>query len=578
MRTCSLGILLAIVISLASCQRKSQSPDFQMFVSDFVFGILNANPSLATSVGYHEHAGAILDERLEDYSAGGIEQIRQTYGSMNDRLNGYRRAELPPQDQADYDIISDQIKLAMLDLDKMETFRHNPTLYVETIGNALFSPLVLDYKPKPERIRHIIARLERVPAFFDVAKRNLEDAPEIWTLTARQENEGNIALIDKEIRAQVPANLTEAYRRAAEPAIIAIRSFNTYLEKDFARRVRSWRAGPELYALKLQYTLGTQQTPDQLLEEAEKMLAETRNQMFNLARRIDPSVPSAPSALNAAVSQVLRKISAKHATPDTYFADARRDLEEARTFVREKSLLGLPARDNLKVIETPEFMRGIYSVGGFNSAPAFEPQLGAYYWLTPIPSSWPASRIESKLREYNFYGLKLLTLHEAMPGHYVQLEYSNDLQPVGRRALRTIFGSGAYVEGWAVYATGMMLDAGYLQESPELRLTFLKQQLRMIANTILDIRLQTKNMTDEEAMRLMVEDTFQEKEEASGKLVRAKLSSAQLCTYFAGYQEWTRLRNAVAAKKGAQFQPKDFHERALRNGAVPMRSLAALIE
>ena len=130
-------------------------------------------------------------------------------------------------------------------------------------------------------------------------------------------------------------------------------------------------------------------------------------------------------------------------------ADAKRDLAEAREFVKSKNLLTLPSRDNLQVIDTPEFMRGIYAVGGFNQAPALEPQLGAFYWVTPIPKTWPEKRIESKLREYNFYHLKLLTIHEAMPGHYVQFEFANDVEPKSRRVLRAVWGSGTYVEGWA---------------------------------------------------------------------------------------------------------------------------------
>ncbi|MBL8177099.1 MAG: DUF885 family protein, partial [Bryobacterales bacterium] len=184
-------------------------------------------------------------------------------------------------------------------------------------------------------------------------------------------------------------------------------------------------------------------------------------------------------------------------------------------------------------------------------------------------------RIESKLREYNFYGLKLLTIHEAIPGHWVQLEYANDVAPVSRRLLRSVFGSGPYVEGWAVYATEATLDAGYLDNSPELRLVFLKQQLRMIANAILDIRMQTMNMSDEDAMRLMLDQTFQEKEEATAKLQRAKLSSTQLPTYYAGYREWIKLRDALKAKPG--FSAIDFHERSLRFGAVPMRVLGSLM-
>ena len=142
----------------------------------------------------------------------------------------------------------------------------------------------------------------------------------------------------------------------------------------------------------------------------------------------------------------------------------------------------LEPRSNLQVIETPEFMRGIYAVGGFNPAPALEPQLGAFYWITPIPQTWKPERVESKLREYNFYNLKLLTIHEAMPGHYVQFEYANDMQPQSRRLLRSVFGNNPYVEGWAQYATQVMLDSGFLNNSPELRLTFQKQELRVLAN------------------------------------------------------------------------------------------------
>ena len=189
-------------------------------------------------------------------------------------------------------------------------------------------------------------------------------------------------------------------------------------------------------------------------------------------------------------------------------ADAKRDLQEARNFVRDKNLLKLPARDNLQVIETPAFMRGIYAVGGFNSAPALEPQLGAFYWLTPIPKDWPRERVESKLREYNFYKLKLLTIHEAMPGHYVQMEYANDVQPRSRRLLRSVFGNGPYIEGWGQYATQIMLDEGLLDNAPELRLTFQKEELRVLANAIIDIRLQTNRMTDQQALDLMMGQTF----------------------------------------------------------------------
>jgi uncharacterized protein (DUF885 family) len=245
--------------------------------------------------------------------------------------------------------------------------------------------------------------------------------------------------------------------------------------------------------------------------------------------------------------------------------------------VRSHHLLTLSSRDNLQVIDTPEFMRGIYGVGGFNPAPALEPQLGAFYWVTPIPKNWPPKRVESKLREYNFYHLKLLTIHEAMPGHYVQFEFADDIQPKSRRVLRALWGSGTYVEGWAVYAEQLMLDQGYLDHSPELRLTLQKEMLRVLANTILDVRLHTMGMTDQEALDLMEKDTFQETEEATAKLQRAKLSSCQLPTYFVGWRDWLRLRDAYQQMKGPAFDLREFHDRALSEGAIPLPALTRLL-
>ncbi len=197
--------------------------------------------------------------------------------------------------------------------------------------------------------------------------------------------------------------------------------------------------------------------------------------------------------------------------------------------------------------------------------------------MTPIPKAWPEKRIESKLREYNFYKLKLLTIHEAMPGHYVQIEISNDVEPKSRRVLRAVWGSGTYVEGWAQYSEQMLLDEGYLASPPELRLTWMKEMLRVFANAILDVRLHTMGMTDQEALDLMEKETFQETEEATAKLQRAKLSSCQLPMYFVGWRDWLRVRDADRAMKGSAFNLRDFHDRALKEGAVPLPVLAQLL-
>lgn len=561
------------------CSTRKGAGEFSALVEEFVYGSLALAPAGATGAGYHRHDGVSLDEQLDDWSPAGVERIRRFYRDISLRLERFDVAKLTPDEQADHAVMKDQVALALLELGTIQEWRHKPTFYVELIGNALFTPFVLEYAPKPERYRAIAARLEKIPALLEQAKKNLADSPDVWITVALEENEGNIGLIDRPLRDGAPPEIRPRYDQAAASAIAALRAFNEFLKNDLARRPADWRLGPEKYALKFRHALGTRAAPAQLLAQAESDLKTVRKQMWDLAlplhHKLYPTHKD-PVDLNLIVGEVLAKIGERHSTPDSYFADARRDLAETREFVRKKGLVPLPPRDNLSVIETPEFMRGIYSVGGFNSAPALEPQLGAFYWLTPIPKDWPKERIESKLREYNFYGLKLLTIHEAMPGHYVQLEYANSVEPKGRRLLRAVFGSGAYVEGWAVYITETMLDEGYLDGSVELRLTFLKQQLRMIANAILDVRLQTMNMSDQEALDLMLKQCFQEKEEAAGKLRRAKLSATQLPTYYAGWRDWWRLREIYRQKQGAGFRLAEFHERMLKGGALPMDVLARL--
>ena len=567
------------VVMLCGCGTKPPLESFGKLAEEFVYTSLANSPAGATQVGYHSHNGVALDSLLDDYSDRSIEQQRHWYQDFRIRLaSSVKEGSLNAEDRADYDIVQDQISLALLEFDSIQSYKHNPALYVELIGNALYTPFILEYADKTTRFRQIIARLLKIPLLVQQAERQLVSAPEIWNTVAQGENEGNIALIDQGMHAAVPSELREEYETAASGAVKSLHQFNDFLKYKLSNRAYDWQLGSDHYAQKFRFVLATDQTPRQVLAGAESELKRVRDQMYELAlpmyQKLHPDLQGKP-ALNEVVSAVLAQIAEKHATPETYFSDARQDLQEAREFVRTKDLLTLPARDNLQVIETPEFLRGIYSVGGFNAAPALEPKLGAFYWLTPIPKDWPQARVNSKLREYNFYALKLLTIHEAMPGHYVQLEYANDIQPPLRRILRSVFGNGPNVEGWAIYATEMMLDQGYLDNNPEMRLTFMKQQLRMIANTILDIRLQTMGMTDREAMDLMLNDTFQENEEASGKLRRAKLSSTQLPTYYVGWRDWRRVRAVYLKASGGGL--KEFHERALKAGAVPLPALSRLL-
>jgi uncharacterized protein (DUF885 family) len=578
-------LLLCAVALMAGCGPKP-SETFAKLSGEFVNTTLSFSPIAATQAGLHHHDGQTLDDLLDDLSPAALEKQRQFYRGFRDRLAALKASDLDPQDRADLRLLQDQVALSLLDLEELHSAQHNPTIYVEALGSAFFAPYTLEYAAPATRYKNIIERMKQVPWYLEHATANLTAAPDIWTKVAIEENQGTVGLLSDTIRKSVPAELRDQYDGALKPAVDALTKFHDFLVNQLANQTNAdWRLGRDRYAKKFRYVLESSLEPDAALAQAEQALKSTRARMLQIALplyakmgRTEPAGLTGEARENHVIGAVLNEIAKKQSKPEAFLDDARKDLDQARAFVAAKRLLTLPASANLQVIPTPEFMRGVYSVAGFSPAPALEPKLGAFYWVTPIPANWPWKRIDSKLREYNSYGMQLLTIHEAMPGHYVQFEFAGAVEPKTRRVLRAVYGNNPYIEGWAVYATETMLEQGYLDHSPEAELTFLKQMLRVYANTIIDIRLQTMSMTDEQALDLMETRTFQEKEEAEGKLQRAKLTSCQLPVYFVGWRGWKDLRAARQKAQGAAFNLTEFHDRALKQGAVPLAELGALLQ
>ena len=570
---------------------------FVRLTDEFVKESLALSPVNASYAGFHEYKDAktgktiALDAELDNVSAQQVAKVEVFYRAWRERFQKETPvASLNPQDAADYRLIDDNIALSLLEYEHIQSYKHQPQLYVELVGNALFLPLTQDYAPKDVRVGHVINRIGQIPRLLDEAKSVLTDADPIFISTAVQENEGNISLIDS-LADEIPAGspLRAQYDKVAPAAKKSLNVFTAWLQNDLAKRPtngRDWRLGKELYAQKFRYVMETSVTPDQLLAEAEAELKRLRAEMLLVALPLykqmypgqdDYSNLTGRERENKIIRAVIDKISDEHPERDQLIEAAKADLEGIKQFIREKKIVSLGSRDNLKVIPTPEFERGIYSVAGFHSAPPLEPNAEAQYWVTPVDPKMSATKADSKLREYNNYALKWLTIHEALPGHYVQAEHADDVQPTSRRVLRALLGNGPYVEGWAEYIADVMTEEGYLDHSPKFLLIRRKIMLRAIANTILDIRLQTMNMTDQEAMDLMLNETFQTQAEAEGKLQRAKLSSTQLPTYFTGSRQWWELRKKYQAAKGDSFTLEEFHNKALDQGALPLEYLEKII-
>jgi uncharacterized protein (DUF885 family) len=603
---CAAAVLLTLMISQRSNSQQDQPSDssrtaaskkFAVLSDQFMKDSLSWSPVSASAAGYHSHMDPrshrplALDALLDDFSPQSFETQRDFYADWRERFHRETPpSALDPEDAADWQLIDDQIGLNLLEFDRIQSYKHNPTVVVELIGNALFLPLTQNYAPHDVRVGHVLSRVSQIPRLLAQVQPYLADSDPVWISTAVDENAGNIDLIEHTLAAEIPAGSPQKakYDAVAPPAIKSLQDFSAWLQNSLAKQPSNltWRLGKELYAQKFALVMETAVTPEEVLASAEQDMKSVRAEMLQIALPLhaqmypdhtDRSNLPQHDRENLIIQEVLQKISDHHPSPDQLQPTIEADLVTITKFIREKKIVSLSSRDNLKVIPTPPFERGIYSVAGFHSAPPLEPQAEAQYWVTPIDPQMPAAKVESKLREYNDFTLQWLSIHEALPGHYIQFEHLNNIQPERRRLLRSLYANGAYVEGWAEYIAQVMMDEGFLDNDPRFRMVMRKIRLRVISNAILDIKMHTMNMTDQEALDLMTKESFQTQAEAEGKLLRVKLSSTQLPTYYVGIREWFALRQKYQAAAGENFNLLKFHDLVLDEGPLPVPVVQKLV-
>ncbi len=391
--------------------------------------------------------------------------------------------------------------------------------------------------------------MRAIPKVVEIARETIGTPPKVKVETAIRQTEGAIGFYENEIflladRPKDDGPLAERAGAIAE----ALKTYLAFLKDEVLPKADDdWRIGPELFAKKLELELDAGLSADEVLAEARAEATRVENEMAVIARQLWSSMfpgeavpPDDEAGRRTMVRRVLERIGDDHGTPESLVADGRATVDDIKRFITQADILRLPEPDQCKVIEMPEFMRG-NSLAYLNPAPPLDPKGGSEYAISPPPADWDAERVESLLREYNHEMLKILTIHEGYPGHYVQLEYSNSCPSLVRRVLS----SGTFAEGWAVYTEQMMLDQGFGGGDLKLRLQQLKFYLRAVVNAILDHEMHAGNMTDDEAMELLAGRAFQTEGEAVGKIIRAKQSSCQLSTYFVGRTAFYRLRQAV---------------------------------
>jgi uncharacterized protein (DUF885 family) len=595
MRQTLLAAALATAL-LAGCGQDGQAPSTDSHATaatplaadaaseaDTAFAALSArfldegmalSPVYATGVGDHR-----FDAELDDLSPEGRQKAAAWAQSLLADLAQIDAAQLSRENQVDAAILRNQLEYGLWDEAMLQRWAWDPQSYSSLAGGAIYSLMAREFAPMPERLASATARLEKLPALLAQARANLDPArvPKTHAETVARQNRGVLSLLDTFI---VPnAGQLEGEQRARLDAAIAtvrtaVEEHQKWLDETLVPNAAGdFRIGAEKYDQQLKFALNSSLTRQEIRQRAEAELARVRDEMYAVAKGVlkdragAPETPDAPSEeqRQAAIEAALELAYAEKPGRAEVVDFAKHTLEVATQFVREKDLVTVP-NDPVKIILMPEFQRG-FSVAYCDSPGPLDKGLDTYYAISPIPDDWTDKQVDSFLREYNNYMIHVLSIHEAMPGHYLEGVHSAEHPSTLRAVLR----SGPFAEGWAVYTERMVADAGYMDNSPLFRLTQLKFYARAVANAILDQGVHVDNWSKQQAMDLMVRQTFQQEREAEGKWVRAQLSSTQLATYFVGAQEHFDARAAARAKWGEAFSLKDYNNRMLSYGAPPVR-------
>lgn len=516
---------------------------------------LDRFPTEATYLGDHTH-----DHLLDDPSAAAADaravQIRTSLAAL--------AALSPEDDTVDAAVLRTVLSAELLDLDDLREdewnpMRHNP-------GRSVHALLSRDFAPLADRVRAATQRVAGVPAHLAAARERLEDMSAVHLRTALTQLDGSLALLDDELPAAAArAGLPAPDTAAAHEAVVA---HQQWLAARADAAERSPRIGPDLFRSKLALTLDTAYEPEHLLQQAENDLATVLAAIRAEAGRIAGF--AAPD--DDTVREVLARLGADTPTDATILPMCRSSLAEATAFVRDRALVTVHD-DPIAVVPMPEIDRGVAAAYCRQNGPLEQAVLPTEYAVSPTPREWDAERTASFYREYNAHMIANLTVHEAMPGHALQLMHANRYR--GETPVRAVWWSGTFVEGWAVYAEELMAEHGF--GGPSVRMQQLKMALRMILNTILDIRFHCDDLDERAAIDLMTGKGFQEAGEAAGKWRRVQLTSAQLCTYYVGYHEVRAVADDLRTAHPG-WDDRTRHDAMLAHGSPPARHLRTLLD
>ncbi|KAF2337117.1 DUF885 domain-containing protein [Flavobacterium daemonense] len=563
---------------LFSCNKSSKTAvdkalneKFDHYKNNFVDNLWKLYPGWASGVGFHKYDSLLVvpnaDQRKKELDFA---------NTQLDSLKNYNFESLSDNNKTDFQMIKNQLEGTIFSINELKSSEWNPAEY--NVCGVFAEILNGKYDSLDIRLHAFNIKMNNIPAYYEAAKKNIKNPTIEHTDLAIDQNIGGSAVFEGELNdALSKSKLSQAEKKEiqdkAKVSVKAIKDYAEWLKNMPNKTPRSFRLGADLFAKKFNYDIQSSYSADEIYKIAVDHKNDLHDKMFVLAdklwKKYNENKPKPADKLDL-IKQVIDKISLQHTTPEKFQSEIEKQIPELTAYVKAKDLLYIDPSKPLVVRKEPAYMAGV--AGASISAPGpYDKNANTYYNVGSM-SGWNAENAESYLREYNDYILQILNIHEAIPGHYTQLVYSNQSPSI----IKSILGNGAMVEGWAVYAEKMMLESGY-KNSDEMWLMYYKWNLRTTCNTILDYSVHTKDMAKEDAMILLTREAFQQQAEAEGKWKRVTLSQVQLCSYFTGYTEIYNLREELKKKEGDKFNLKKFHEKFLSFGSAPVKYIIELM-
>jgi uncharacterized protein (DUF885 family) len=567
--------LLTLCFSSATLAAQAEDAEYEAVAEEYIKTYLAAHPLEGTALGLHEYDG-----KISDYSRLALDAELNRLQRFDDRLKKFDPTKLSARQSIDLRILQAAVKKDLFEMQDMSIFERNPMVYARAADVNVY--IKRNFAPLEDRVRSVVAIESQIPNILIAARTNLnEKLPKPFVELAIQIAKGSADFLKKDLIAAVSAlkdeQLRAAFQEANRKAANALNDYAAWLEREKLPKASfDFALGEEKFGRFLAQTELVDLPPQKVLEIGMAQLKAEQDAFAEAAKKIDP---------NKSPIEVFKQIQSEHPAPDKLISDVAKDLDKIRKYVLNRHLVSIPSEVRAKVKETPQYLRATSFASMDTPGPFEKRATDAYYYVTPTEKDWPEKQKQEWLTAFNYYTSDVVSIHEAYPGHYVQFLHLN-ASPATK--VEKIFGSYAFIEGWAHYCEKMMLDEGFggptssspsdedVKRAAKYRMAQADEALLRLCRLCVSIKMHTQNMSLDEATKFFQDNCYYEEKPARQEAMRGTFDPGYL-NYTLGKLEILKLRDDYKAQEGDSFSLQKFHNELLNHGMPPIRLLREIM-